>query len=170
MQYKPPEDVFATAAAEPAPASPIRSPARCPKLPPPQSPAKLMRRDAKHAAAKSGKGLAKAEAKLRKHAAAFKKWTNIYLGKKEGLNRRTKRKTGAAEKHLQIVDLLDLEQGASSILRKGSLCMHDCLDCTREHHVKELEVRALEIARLERLVQYAGSGVRKHRSENRSCC
>ena len=85
--------------------------------------------------------------------AAFRKWVNIYVGKIEGLNRRTKRKIGAAEKHLQTVDLWDLEQGASSILRKGSLCMHDCLDCTREHHVNELEVRDLEIARLERLVR-----------------
>ena len=61
--------------------------------------------------------------------------------------------SGAWEKHLQMVDLLNLEQGASSILNKGSLIMHELQDCTYEHHENELEVRDLEIARLERLVR-----------------
>ena len=46
------------------------------------------------------------------------------------------------------VYLLVLELGCSSILHKGSMCMQGCLDCTSEHHVNELEVRDLEIARL----------------------
>ena len=150
---KPSEDVCDAAADEPAPASPIRSPARCPNLPPPQSPAKLMRRDARLAAAKSGTGVAKANAKLMKHAAAFKTYSKVYLGKVEGVTRRTKRKIGAWEEHQQVLDLWDLECGKGSILLKGSLCMHACLECTIEHHENELEVRDLEIARLERLVR-----------------
>ena len=152
-QAGPPEGLFETAAAEPAPASPIRSPALCPKMLAPPSPAKLMRHDAKVAAAKSGRVVLRKQQALVKALKRGVKESDLQNAKLDGLLKASKRKISAPAKKQRS---LAMKQVALDIYRmrdRVSTVERDLMGLLEEDHENEMEVRDLEIARLERLVR-----------------